>query len=57
MLKRYRTWRDRRWWKSLDNKVMKIDDVRIRITSRHGRIIGVEAWDSSFGYYLFKGGE
>lgn len=45
MIKRYRAWRNRRWWRSLDSKVAVIgDSARVRVTMRHGEIIGVEIW-------------
>lgn len=54
MLKRYRAWRSRRWWNSLDSKVALMSSgARVRVTQRHGDIIGVEIWHPSGDAHLY----
>lgn len=49
MIKRYRKWRNRRYWNSLDSKVAVLGAHRVRVTQRHGEIIGVELWHLTTG--------
>jgi hypothetical protein len=54
MIKRYRKWRNRRWWNSLDSKVVEMQSgVRVRVTQRHGDLIGVELWHQSGDVWLY----